>query len=103
MWIVLGLILFACAIVVSGIFLRVLRNRHPDVWKQLGEPGLLRNNDLPTQIRISRYLISRTYRGLPNKRLVLLFDMIRIFEFLVLVSFVYLCVSAILSLFGAFR
>jgi len=101
MW--LGIALFVSAIIVSGIFLRFLRTHYPAVWKELGEPSLLRNNDLPTQVRISKYLISRRYRNLPSKRLVLLFDAIRMFEFLILVGFVYFCVSAILTLFGVVR
>ena len=97
--ILIGLALFGTGILISAVFLRFLRTRYPAVWKDLGEPGLLRNNDLPTHIRISKYLACRRYRNLPDRRIVLLFDAIRIFEFFVIVSFAYFCVSSVLSIF----
>src|ERR1051326_1481629 len=99
---IIGFAVFLLCVAIGGIFLRYLRGSYPNVWKELGEPGVLRNNDLTTQIKISRYLWFRRYRSLSNKRLVLLFDCMRVFQFVVLLSFAYFCVSTFLFLFGRF-
>src|ERR1700730_13400602 len=100
MQMVIGVALLIGATTLSGIFLRLLRTRHPAVWKELGEPGLFRNNDLATHVRISKYLFLRKYRTLPNKRLVWIFEVLRIFEFLVILGFAYFCITAITFLFS---
>jgi hypothetical protein len=92
-------LLFLAAITLAGVFLRFLRTHYPAVWKELGEPGLFRNNNLATHIRISKYLLTGKYRTLPHKGLVWIFDCVRIVEFLVLLSFLYFCVSTAVFLF----
>jgi len=73
-WVVplLGCIL---SIPIAVGLLRSLRRDHPDIYRGLGSPGWFQNNTPQTANSISRYLFSRRYRRVPDRRFVLLCDL----------------------------
>ena len=63
------------SIPVAAGLLRSLRRDHPDIYRELGSPGWFKNNTPETANSISRYLFSRQYRHVPDRRFVLLCDL----------------------------
>lgn len=58
-------LLLIVAVMVSQRFLRVLRQRHPEVWSQLGKPLFL-NASIQTRVRLRRYVQSGKYQHLAD-------------------------------------
>ncbi len=81
------------SIILDSVFLHFLRIHHPDVWREIGEPAMFRNNNPATQVKIARYLLLRRYRNLEDKRLVCMFDCLGIFAMLSLLVFICFCIS----------
>ncbi len=84
---------FAASVIIDAIFLRFLRTRHPEVWRELGEPSMIRNNTAAMSVRISGYLFSRRYRNLPDRTLVRIFDALLFLQIAVLFGLAYFCLS----------
>ena len=66
------LIALAIFVGVDALFLRITRRSHPDVWEELGSPGMLHSD--PN--KIYRYFLHRRYRDIPDRRFVLFCDFI---------------------------
>lgn len=50
-------------------FVRILRARHPDVWKSLGSPTLVTHNTLRNFRSMSRFLLEKHYFSLDDEEL----------------------------------
>jgi len=59
----LGLGAFVVLFVLCAVFLRVVRQHHPDVWRELGSPSMFKTQDARTSIRGMRYFRSRSHRA----------------------------------------
>jgi hypothetical protein len=87
------ILFFIGTLILDALFLRFLRTHHPALWRELGEPGVIRNNNPRITMNIARYLFSRSYRGLQDRRLVWMFDCLRILAVVPLFIFIWFLIS----------
>jgi hypothetical protein len=91
----LGVGAFVVLFVLCAVFLRIVRQHHPDVWRELGCPTIFKNQDTRTSIRAMRYFLNRGYRSVSDRRFVLFCDVFLVIEVVILASVVYFVVSNI--------
>ena len=92
--------LFAMVIVVLGVHsrvLRILRDRHTEVWDELGKPSLFANNTTQNGWATNRYLWSSRPRGLGDQQLMRLIVFERVLTAICLVLFVLMFFSILAS------
>lgn len=73
----LGTTIFALAFLAVGVqfvilrhFVVILRSEETEVWRDLGEPHLFRNNTPQNAVALMGFLIRRRYRNLESPRAV---------------------------------
>ncbi len=83
------MIIAACvgALAVLGIalhmfFMRKLQLQCPDEWERLGAPNPFLPNDPQTSWRLTKYVMGGAFKALPDKRVVRLGRILRVFEWL---------------------
>lgn len=94
---VIGIAMFAFCIIAASALNHFIRTRHPALWDELGRPGMIKNNTPETSWRISQYVLGRKYRDLSDKRLIRIFDVLRVLQLLGLASFALFCISFIVA------
>ena len=85
------LIALAIFVGVDALFLRITRRSHPDVWEELGSPGMLHSD--PN--KIYRYFRHRRYRDIPDCRFVLFCDFILFTQIVAFALLVWFAVSLV--------
>lgn len=84
----------------SRRFSRILRENHPDAWKNLGEPSLL-NLSVEVSRRLARYMKTRGYESLADPELNRCAWWMRLVERMVGAAFVsFICLIIVSALFG---
>jgi hypothetical protein len=68
-WVELAIVVALITGFVAGVLnhsrvIRILRDRHPDTWKMLGAPTLIRNNSISNSRRLSAFLKAGEYKAL---------------------------------------
>ena len=61
-------------------FMRRLQLLCPDEWERLGSPNPFLPNDMKTGWRLTKYVMRGAFETLPDKRVVRLGRMLRVFE-----------------------
>lgn len=52
--------------ITSWFFIRVSKNKHPELWRHAGEPTLIGNGDLVNAWSLNKYLMARRFQELEN-------------------------------------
>jgi hypothetical protein len=63
----LGILGFAI-VILQFHFLKALRGQHPEAWRRLGSPTLLRNT-ISTSVNVTKYLLTGNYKELGSERI----------------------------------
>ena len=60
---------FAAGVLNHARVLRILRERHPQTWRTLGEPTLIRNNSIANSRKVRSFLRKREHESLRDSEL----------------------------------
>jgi hypothetical protein len=70
--------------------LKLMRERHPAIWSELGSPSLFMNNSVQNGMAVLRYLWRRTYLGTQDEAFIRICTFNRWYGLLYLAVFVVL-------------
>lgn len=65
--IVLAPVIIAYLVILEMLFYR-LRHKHPEHYKEIGEPSLFLNNSISKSFGVVRYLLDKDYLVVPDER-----------------------------------
>ncbi|HVZ33876.1 MAG TPA: hypothetical protein VG963_15725 [Polyangiaceae bacterium] len=65
--ILLAPVIIAYLVVLEMLFYR-LRHKHPEHYKEIGEPSLFLNNSISKSFGVVRYLLDKDYLVVPDER-----------------------------------
>jgi hypothetical protein len=84
-----GIVTFAgCAAFLSVLTYQRLKSHHPDLYSDLGSPGVLLTLPADARQRVSRFMWSGEYRGVADPYLKRLFGGLRLVAILAITFFV---------------
>lgn len=86
---VLLLIISIPVLVSQALFYKRLRQFHEPTWRDLGEPGVLRNNTFRVGMTVSRFVWKRRYKSLGDSQLEKLGTTLTIFQTAWLIVFAF--------------
>jgi len=79
----------------GGLLLRRLKQRHAEIWNELGSPTLFWNNSIRNGFLVSGFIIRRRYARLRDRTLALLGDIVLVLSLVLLTIFIFGWVGAI--------
>lgn len=85
-------------LIMYEIFVRMLRERHPNKWRELGKPSLLTNNGIFNGFNVLMFLFKKEYKLLGDERLSKFANILRLFNFCYL-GFFSIALIVFLSIF----
>jgi len=64
--------------IISWLFIRGSKNKHPELWIHAGKPTLMGNGDLISAWPLNIYLLNRTYEELSNQEAITFANRLRL-------------------------
>jgi len=81
-WAVCTMTLFMGFLYLFAIFLRLLREDHPDIYRRLGSPALIPKDPQAMDWRTARFLWRGEYRRVGDRRLTRVGHLLRLYTLL---------------------
>ena len=95
---ILLLVAFAASAMVSAMLIRLARRDHPDIWRgEMGSVAMFTNNTPATSWQTLRYILSRRWRSVPDRKFLVLCEALFVVDILGFVCLAYFVVSVVLS------
>jgi hypothetical protein len=84
---ILGFLLI-CGIVLNYSLLFRLKRKYHTVWENLGEPDLISNNSIKTNVAVNQFIKDRKDIPLNDKPLTLLVRVLKYYKYIYLIYFI---------------